>query len=240
MQPVPVLLPVPTAPSGPWGTVPLCSAFVAWGQSSEQGWRHKGLCRALTSCSAQTPCSGVFNVAVFLGMGIRRVLCVPEVTRCARSQARYFSVRPHPSFLLLAQVAPSLLQGCSPHCGCLSQHPRNVLSCCPPGRSSLPAQMEQRCLFSRQAARTSYSHQTRCQLRRLGRHSSPLPGGCGKNSAGSFQMLLEKRRSPIAEPPAEVQGTFLLIRCQPGALPSLCSATGHTQLPLQSGCRDRA
>lgn len=82
--------------------------------------------------------------------------------------------------------------------------------------------MEQRCLFSRQAARTSYSHQTQCQLRHLGRRSSSLPGGCRKTGAGSFHVLLVTRLglpllSPVAVPPAKVQGTFLLITREPAS-----------------------
>ena len=106
---------------------------------------------------------------------------------------------------------------------CLSQQPRSVLSLLPSWSQFLsPAQMEQRCLFSRQAARTSYSHQTRCQLRRLGRYSSALPAGCRKTSAGSFHVLLVTwlglpLLSPIAVPPAKVQGTFLLITCKPAS-----------------------
>lgn len=106
---------------------------------------------------------------------------------------------------------------------CLSRQPGSVPSLLPScSQLSSPAQMDQSCLFGRQAARTSYSHQRRCQLRRLGRYSSSLPGGCRKTSAGAFHVLLVTQLglpllSPIAVPPAKVKGTFLLIACKPAS-----------------------
>lgn len=80
------------AARGPQGTAPaLGSATPAWGWGSTQGWRHREL---LASCSAQTPCFGMLNLAVSFGREICMVLCVPEVARRARSQVSYFGARP--------------------------------------------------------------------------------------------------------------------------------------------------
>lgn len=218
--------------------------------------------RALAS-SAQTLCFGILNLAGFFSMDICRVLCVPEVTRRAQSQARYEYEAIPPSSrwssLLHRRFVPQLPPR-SPGLSCalllrargrdtrlllarlwrcLSRQPGSVPSPLPSCSQLLsPAQMEQSCLFSRQAARTSYSHQRRCQLCRLGRYSSSLPGGCRKTSAGSFHVLGLPLPSPIAVPPAKVQGTFLLITCKPTSsshsvlLQAVCQ--GHAWLRLQN------
>ena len=163
--------------------------------------------RALASGSAQTPRFGILNLACSFSTGIFRVLHVPEAARRARSRASSSGARPallppagpgcsaagprrrcpdlgRSSLLRPRAGTPALSQ---PGSGDASPRSHSVPSPLPScSQLPLPARMEQSRLFSRRAARTSYSH----QRHRLGRSSSSWPRGCGETGASSFHALL--------------------------------------------------
>lgn len=154
----------------------------------------------------------------------RRVPCARSSLPCSEPSKIFWCEAIPPSLLPSLQVVPKLVRataasslGCTMAWAwlgclhpCLSQQPRSLPSLLPSwSRLLAPAGREQSCLSSRQPARTSYSHQARCQLCQLGRYSSSLHGDCRENGAGSFHVLLVvPLLSPV--PPAEGLGALCL------------------------------